>query len=140
MHLLMDYPPLRAGLLCAVPCICPVIAKRCCGMVSSHAEQCQPDCMQEASADTRLEIIRMLAEVIGHVTEPGRAKGSSDAGQTTYEESSCGPECASLAQQLLQLILELMGKASFMLSRSLLKLWRECTSGLLNSCGKQKGF
>ena len=26
MHLLMDYPPLRAGLLCAVPCICLVIA------------------------------------------------------------------------------------------------------------------
>lgn len=89
----------------------------------------------------RLEIIRMLAEVIGHVTELGRAKGSSDAGQTTYEEFSCGPmECASLAQQLLQLILELMGKAPFMLSRSLLKLWRECTSGLLNFRGKQKIF
>ena len=80
--------------------------------------------MQETSADTRLEIIRMLAEVIGHVAEPGRAKGSNDGGQTTYEEFACGPiECASLAQQLLQLILEVMGEAPFLPSTSLFKLW-----------------
>jgi hypothetical protein len=80
--------------------------------------------MQETSADTRLETIRMLAEVIGHVTEAGRAKGSNDGGQTTYEEFACGPiECASLAQQLLQLILEVMGEAPFLPSTSLFKLW-----------------
>ena len=51
----------------------------------------------------------MLAEIIGHDRASAEAEGSSDASAST-EAFACGPaECSGLAQQLLALILELLG-------------------------------
>lgn len=67
--------------------------------------------MQEAPADIRKDIIKMLAEIIGHVTESGEFGGYMGTASMPTTAYACGPaECASLAQQLLTLILELLGK------------------------------
>ncbi len=67
--------------------------------------------MQEAPADTRKDIIKMLAEIIGHGTESCEAGGNTASIRTAAY--ACGPaECAGLAQQLLTLILELLGKTA----------------------------
>ena len=67
--------------------------------------------MQEASADSRKDIIKMLAEIIGRVTGPCEGRGNTGTATIPTEAYSCGPaECAGLAQQLLTLILELLGE------------------------------
>ena len=51
----------------------------------------------------------MLAEIIGHDGASAEAEGSIDAAAST-EAFACGSaECSGLAQQLLVLILELLG-------------------------------
>ena len=65
--------------------------------------------MQAATVDVRRDIIRMLAEVIGHDGASAEAEGSGHAAASA-EAVACGPaECFGLAQQLLALILELLG-------------------------------
>ena len=65
--------------------------------------------MQAAPVDVRRDIIRMLAEVIGYDGASAEAEGSNDAAASA-EAFACGPaECFGLAQQLLALILELLG-------------------------------
>ncbi|CAL5229954.1 g13383 [Coccomyxa viridis] len=64
----------------------------------------------EAPADTRKGIIKILAEIIGHVTESCEVGGNTASIPTVAY--ACGPaECAGLAQQLLTLILELLGSS-----------------------------
>lgn len=65
--------------------------------------------MQAAPVDVRRDIIRMLAEVIGHDGASAEAEGSNGAAAST-EAFACGrAQCFGLAQQLLALILELLG-------------------------------
>ena len=66
---------------------------------------------QEAPADIRKDIIKMLAETTGHVTDSCEVRGISGTSPIPNLAYACGPaECAGLAQQLLMLILELLGK------------------------------
>lgn len=67
------------------------------------------DPMQEAPVDMRKDIIKMLAECIGYAAP--QAEQSSSEAAAAPEGYACGQvECASLAQQLLNLILELLGR------------------------------
>ena len=67
--------------------------------------------LQEAPADIRKDIVKMLAEIIGHRSDSCELGGSSGTAPIHTMAYACGPaECAGLAQLLLTLILELLGK------------------------------
>ena len=79
--------------------------------------------MQEAPAETRKDIIKMLAEIIGHVAESCEVGGK--AASISSVAYAYGPaECAGLAQQLLTLILELLGKTASLSQAPLASAWQ----------------